>query len=59
MTVRKQTLLLVCMASALWVAGCELERGARDGLSDGLSSAIATLVETPVLYILDQIFPPQ
>ena len=59
MTLRKQAPLLVCMVSALWVAGCDLEKGTRDGLNDGLSSAIAALIETPVNYILDQVFTQQ
>ena len=59
MTLRKQTLLLVCMASVLWTAGCDLEKGVRDGLNDGLSAALASLIETPVNYILDQVFAPQ
>lgn len=58
MTLRKLA-LLVGMVSALWVTGCDLEKGARDGLNDGLSAAIAALIETPVNYILDQTFVQQ
>ena len=59
MTLRKHALLLVGMVSALFAAGCDLEKGARDGLNDGLSAAIATLIETPVDYMLDQVFAQQ
>lgn len=58
MTLRKLA-LLVCMVSALWVVGCDMEKGFRDGVNDGLSSAIATLIETPVTYVLDQVFTQQ
>jgi len=59
MTLRKRSLLLVCMASVLWTAGCDLEKGVRDGVNDGLSAALASLIETPVNYVLDQVFAPQ
>ena len=59
MTLRKDALLLACMVSALWVAGCDLEKGARDGMNDGLSAAIAALIETPVNFFLEQVFTQQ
>jgi len=59
MTLRKQALRLVCVVSLLWIAGCDLEKGARDGLNDGLSAAISSLIETPTNYILDQVFARQ
>ena len=59
MALRKQALLIVCMSSVLWACGCDLEKGVRDGVNDGLSGALASLIETPVNYVLDQVFAPQ
>ena len=50
----------VCVGAALLLsfaaAGCTaLEEGLRDGVSNGLSAAVAAVIEVPITFLLDEV----
>jgi len=56
---RRKRILLIGMVSVLWVVGCNMEKGVRDGVNDGLSAAISAMIETPINFVLEQLFVQQ
>jgi hypothetical protein len=60
MRLRRQILSIilpiVLLVSVLGAGGCSLEDGAREGISAGVSGALAAIIQTPVNFALDQSF---
>lgn len=56
MRLGRRILGLVLLAVLMGSAGCSLEEGAREGLSAGVSGALAAVIQAPVEFALDQTF---
>ncbi|HRX85587.1 MAG TPA: hypothetical protein P5572_11270 [Phycisphaerae bacterium] len=46
--------ILFIAASATGLGCTPLEHGVRDGINEGFNAAIATLIEAPFAYLVDQ-----
>jgi hypothetical protein len=58
MTTRTHTAAaLLAAILAVVSGGCEVMTGLQDGLYDGITGAVAEVIQAPVTFILDQLFP--
>jgi hypothetical protein len=56
MSWRQRIFAAVVLAGILAMSGCSLEEGLRDGVSEGASGALTAIIQTPIIYMLDQTF---
>jgi hypothetical protein len=55
MKLRKLLVLLIAAWIGAGATGCTIE-GYKDGINEGVSTALSALISTPILHALDQQF---